>query len=157
MRLYVKQQVFSFRDRFTVKDKNGYDRYSVDGDIFSFPKTLHIYRASGEEVLTIQRKLFTFLPRYQIYRGDTLAAEIVKEFTFFTPSYHIEGTPFSVEGDFMNHHYEVLRGGVPVAEISKEWFTWGDSYQISAGDSEDELMMLAILIVIDCVMAANND
>ena len=89
MKLYVKQKVFSFRDSFTVKDEFGNDRYNVVGDFFSFPKTLHIYGANGEEALKIQRKLFTFLPRYQLYRGGNLAAEIAKEFTFFTPKYYI--------------------------------------------------------------------
>lgn len=156
MVLYVKQRVFSFRDRFTVKDANGIDRYSVVGDVFSFPKTLHIYQANGEEILTIKKKMFSFLPCYQIYRKDTLAAKVIKKFTFFTPSYCIEGTPFTVKGDFMEHNYEILRDGIPVADISKEFFTWGDSYRINVGDGEDDLMMLAILIIIDC-MTADSD
>ena len=111
MKLYVKQKVFSFRDSFTVKDEFGNDRYNVVGDFFSFPKTLHIYGANGEEALKIQRKLFTFLPRYQLYRGGNLAAEIAKEFTFFTPKYYIDGAPFTIEGDFFSHSYEILRNG----------------------------------------------
>ncbi len=155
MKLYVKQKVFSFRDSFTVKDEEGNDRYTVVGDFFSFPKTLRIYNTAGTEVLRISRKLLTFLPRYQIYREDSLAAEIAKEFSFFTPKYYIDGAPFTVEGDFLSHNYEILRDGVPVAAIDKEWFTWGDSYVIDMQSTEDELIMLSILIVIDCVLSSN--
>lgn len=157
MKLYVKQKVFSFRDSFAVKDEYGNDRYNVVGDFFSFPKTLRIYGANGEEVLKIQRKLFTFLPRYQLYRGGNLAAEIAKEFTFFSPKYYIDGAPFTIEGDFFSHNYEILRNGTTVAEISKAWFSWGDSYAIDMRETEDELLMLAILIVIDCVLASDSN
>lgn len=152
---YVKQKVFSFRDSFTVKDEEGADCYTVVGDFFSFPKALHIYDSAGAEVLKISRKLLTFLPRYQIFREDKLAAEIAKEFSFFTPKYYIDGAPFTIEGDFLSHNYEVLRDGVTVAKIGKEWFTWGDSYVIDMNPSEDELIMLSILIVIDCVLSSD--
>lgn len=35
MKLYIKQKVFSWGDKFTVKDVNGEDRYFVEGEIFS--------------------------------------------------------------------------------------------------------------------------
>lgn len=36
MRLYMKQRVFSLRDRFTVKDETGCDRYFIEGELFSW-------------------------------------------------------------------------------------------------------------------------
>ena len=155
MKLYVKQKVFSFRDSFTVKDEEGNDRYTVVGDFFSFPKALRVYDMSETELLKIQRKLFTFLPRYQIFRNNSLAAEIAKEFSFFTPKYYLDGAPYTIEGDFLSHDYEILRDGISVAQIGKEWFSWGDSYVIDMKETEDELMMLSILIVIDCVLSSN--
>ena len=35
MTLYMKQQVFSWSDKFTIKDELGNDRYSVEGELFS--------------------------------------------------------------------------------------------------------------------------
>jgi uncharacterized protein YxjI len=43
MKLYIKQKVFSWADRFTVKDENGADRYFVEGEMFSWGKKLHVY------------------------------------------------------------------------------------------------------------------
>ena len=34
MKLYLKQKVFSWRDRFCAKDENASDRYFVEGEIF---------------------------------------------------------------------------------------------------------------------------
>jgi uncharacterized protein YxjI len=155
MRLYVKQKNFSFGEKFTVKDEFGNDQYFVEGEVFSFPKKFRIYDATGNEVLLLQSKLFTFTPTYQIIRNGNIAAEIVKEITFFRQHYAIYGSPFSVEGDAFSHEYTILRDGSPVAEISKEWFTWGDSYMVNNFNNEDTEMMLAILIVIDCVLSQN--
>jgi uncharacterized protein YxjI len=38
MKLYIKQKVFSWGDKFTVKDATGNDRYFVEGEVFSFGK-----------------------------------------------------------------------------------------------------------------------
>ena len=47
MKLYIKQKVFSWGDKFTVKDSNGEDRYYVEGEIFSWGKKLHVYDMRG--------------------------------------------------------------------------------------------------------------
>ena len=159
MKLYIKQKVFSFRDRFTVKDESGTDVFAITGEIFSFGKVLHIEDMQGRELLTIRQRLFTFMPRFEIERGGDVIAEVAKEFTFFKPSYVIEGTPFTVQGDFFDHDYEIMRDGRAVAHIYKEWFTWGDSFVVDIHDSGsvDVLLLLAVSIVIDCVMDANNN
>ena len=52
MKLYIKQKVFSWGDKFTVKDVNGEDRYYVEGEIFSWGKKLHVYDMRGNEGLS---------------------------------------------------------------------------------------------------------
>ncbi len=156
MKLYIKQKVFSIGERFTVKDEFGNDRYFIEGEFFSIPKRFHIYDQTQKEVLLLQARMFSFMPTYEIIRNGNLAASISKEFSFFRPKYRIDGSPFSVEGDIFDHDYQILRDGVPCAEISKEWFSWGDSYMLNNFAGEDEHLLLAILIVIDCVLSQNN-
>lgn len=159
MKLYIKQKVFSFRDRFTVKDERGIDVFQITGEIFSFGKVLHICDMNERELLTIRQKLFTFMPRFEIERDGNVIAEIAKEFTFFKPPYIIHGTPFTVEGDFFDHDYEIRRDGTLVAQINKEWLSWGDSFAVNIYNEADvdALLLLAVSIVIDCVMDANNN
>ena len=47
MRLYIKQAVFSWRDRFAVRDEFGGDRYFAEGEFFSMGKQLHVYDSNG--------------------------------------------------------------------------------------------------------------
>ena len=83
MKLYMKQKVFSWKDRFTVWDANGNDRYYVEGELISFGKKLHVYDVQNREVAFIHQKLFSLLPRYFVSVNGVDVAEIVKEFTFF--------------------------------------------------------------------------
>lgn len=153
MKLFMKQKVFSWRGKFSVKDEYEQDRYSVEGEFFTLGRKLHIYDALGTEVALVHQKAFSFLPRFHVYVGGKLCAEIVKEFTFMRPKYKIEGLDWQISGDFWAHQYEITSSGLPVASISKAWMSWGDSYVIDIARSEDELLALAVVLAIDCVMA----
>ena len=41
MKLYIKEKVFSWGDKFFVKDESGNDRYVVQGEVFSLGKKLY--------------------------------------------------------------------------------------------------------------------
>lgn len=54
MTLYMKQKIFSWSDRFTVKDELGNDRYYVEGELFSWGDSYRIDIAGGtDEVLVL--------------------------------------------------------------------------------------------------------
>ena len=156
MKLYLKQKVFSWSDRFTVKDSYGADRYYVEGELFSWGKKLHVYDMAGNEVAFIQQKVFSFLPRYFVYVNGEEIAEIVKEFTFLFPRYSIEGLGWDIEGSFMAHDYEITQDGRPIVTITKEWMTWGDSYELDITDSRDEIVALAVVLTIDAVTESKS-
>ena len=157
MKLYIKQKVFSWNDRFTVLDEFGRDRYFVEGEIFSWGKKIHVYDVDGREAAFIQQEIWSFLPRYNVSIDGRHVAEIKQEFRFLFPKYRIEGLNWDIDGSFMAHDYEITRNGQPIVTIQKEWMTWGDSYQVDIKDPRDEIIALAVVLTIDCVLAANND
>ena len=151
MKLYIKEKVFSWGDKFTVKDAYGEDKYIVEGEVFTFGKKLHVYDRSGREVAFIKQEVWSFLPRYYVFCGDRQIAEIKKEFTFLFPRYTIDGLGWEIDGSFMAHDYQITKRGRKIVTISKEWMTWGDSYELDIADPADELVALAVVIAIDCV------
>ena len=42
MKLLIQEKVFTWSDRFTVKNEAGEDRYYVEGELFSWGKKLHV-------------------------------------------------------------------------------------------------------------------
>lgn len=156
MKLYIKEKVFSWNDRFTVHDQWGNDKYYVEGEFFSWGKKLHVYDLQNREVAFIKQEVWSFLPRYYVFTGGQQVAEIKKEFTFFFPKYTIAGLGWEIEGSFWEHEYEITQAGLPIVTISKEWMTWGDSYELNISDPADEIVALAVVLTIDCVREAQN-
>ena len=157
MKLYIKQRVFSWRDRFIIKDEGGNDRYSAEGEFFTWGKKLHIYETSGAEVAFIRQKVLSFLPRFFVEIGGREICEIVKEFTFFRQSYRIAGLPWHLSGDIWAHEYSLDdSNGRQIMQMSKKWFTWGDSYELDITDAQNELPCLCVALAVDCAMAVQS-
>lgn len=157
MKLYIKEKVFTWGDQFTVKDEHGNDKYIVEGEVFTWGKKLHVYDMDGNEAAFIKQEVWSFLPTYDVFCGDRQVAEIRKEFSFLLPRYSIEGLGWEIEGRFMAHDYEITKNGRPIVTIRKEWMTWGDSYELNITDPADELIALAVVLTIDCVVEAQNN
>lgn len=153
MKLYIKQKVFSWGDKFRIYDAWENDRYYVEGEVFSLGKKLHLYDLNGIERSYIHQKVLSFLPRFFIGQDGTDHAEVVKKFTFFHPEYQVNGPDWSVTGDFLAHSYVIKEGNSVVASISKKWLTWGDTYEIDITTHADEVMVLSVVIVIDAILA----
>ena len=79
MKLYIKQKVFSIKDKFTIKDEEGNDKYFVEGKILSLGKKFHVYNMEKEEVAYIEQKLMNLLPKFFVYVKGEKIAEIHKK------------------------------------------------------------------------------
>lgn len=156
MKYYLKQKVFSWNDRFTIKDASGRDAFFVEGELFSWGKKLHVLNPRGEEVLFIQQKLWTWLPTFTLFVDDQEVALVRKELSFLRPRYVIAGPDWDVSGDVWGHDYEIREDGHVLAAIRKQWFSWGDSYELDILDEADSLLALGIILAIDAVLAAQQ-
>ena len=156
MKLYIKEKVFSWNERFTVRDENGWDKYYIDGEFLSLGRKLHLRNIHGEEVALIRQQLFTLMPRYSVSVAGREVAEIRKEFTLFFQRYIIDGLGWEIDGSVWEHRYEIRKNGRVIVRLEKEWFTWGDSYVLDIADPADEILALAVVLTIDCVTETQN-
>ena len=157
MNLYMKERVFSWGDKFDICDQNGTPKYFVAGEVFSWGKKLHVYDRFEREVAFIKQEVFSFLPCYKVIVNGNEVAQIRKEFTFFRPRYRVDGLGWDVEGSFLEHNYQITQNGRHIVSIDKEWMTWGDTYQISIAEDADEIVALAVVLTIDCVVEQQNN
>ena len=157
MRLLFKQRLFSWFDSYDIYDERGNVIYVVKGEL-AWGHCLRIYDAAGNYVATIQEKIFTFLPKFEMYIGDRYIGNINKEFTFFSPKFNIECNGWQVDGDFWQWDYEILDAyGNNVAVISKQLFNWTDTYVIDVPNSENVLCALMVVLAIDAEKCSRND
>lgn len=156
MKLYMKQKVFSWGDKFRILDEYENERYYAEGEVFTLGKKLHLYDSTGIERSFIQQKVLSFLPRFFIHSAHAAPVEVVKSFTLFHQEYLVNGLGWTVAGDFLAHEYTIEQSGIAVAVISKRWLTWGDTYEITIADSVDPVMVLSVVLVIDAVLAQSG-
>ncbi|MFD1453395.1 LURP-one-related/scramblase family protein [Oceanobacillus sojae] len=151
--LYIKQKVFSFNEKFTVKDQQEKDVYFVAGSFMRIPKTFSIKDARGEEVAHITKKTFSFLPKFFVEVNGQEVLAIKKGISFFKARYSIDAAGIEVRGNWWDMRFQVYQHGELVGEVSKEWFTWGDSYKVQVVNEEMETTIIALVVAIDCVKA----
>lgn len=157
MKLYMKQKVFSFRDKFTIKDENGNDKYYVEGEILSLGKKLRVYDMHGNKLAFVREKLVTFMPKFTVEIHGREIAEIVKKITLFTPKYYVNGLGWDVDGDLFSHNYVIYDRGRIVVSIHKQWMAWGDTFELDVHDEKNEIAALAVVLAIDAVMNRNSN
>ncbi len=158
MKLYMKQQVFTLVDRFSIYDEFENEAYWVEGDFFTIGKKLDIFDNANQHKAYIHQKVLSFLPRYFIEINGTDVAEVVKHFTLFNQKFSVTGYDWEVDGDFLAHEYEIYRDNYTIATISREWFTLGDAYSINISDGVDPVPVISVVLIIDAILsqARNN-
>jgi len=149
MKLLFKQRFFSWFDSYDIYNESGETVYVVKGQL-SWGHCLKIFDARGNELGTVQEKIFTWLPKFEMYLGNQYMGCISKEFSFFVPRFNIDCNGWQVEGDFFEWDYRIVDTyGDCIATVSKELFQWTDTYVIDVADEKDAICALMLVLAID--------
>ena len=156
MKLLFKQRFFSWFDSYDVYNEAGDTVYTVKGQL-SWGHCLKIFDARGNEVGTIEERIFTWLPKFEMYRGEQYIGCISKEFSFFKPKFNIDCNGWHIDGDYFEWDYTILNSmGRGVATISKELFNFTDTYAMNIYDPSDALCVLMVVLAIDAEKCSRN-
>ena len=157
MKLLFKQRFFSWFDSYDIYDEAGNTVFVVKGEL-SWGHLLRIYDANGREVGCVREKIFSFLPRFEMYIRGAYIGCITKELTFFKPKFNIDYNGWSVKGDWFEWDYSIVNSyGSNVATVSKQLWNWTDTYVIDINDSEDALCALMLVLAIDAEKCSRRD
>jgi uncharacterized protein YxjI len=149
MKLLFKQRLFSWFDSYDIYDEYGNTVYTVKGQL-SWGHMFKIYNAVGQEVGTVKQKIFTLLPKFELYFGERYAGSINREFTFFKPTYNIDFMGWTVQGNLFEWDYEIFdRNNICQATVSKELFNFTDTYSIYIENPANALYALMLVLAID--------
>ena len=149
MKLLFQQRFFSWFDSYDIFDEAGNTVYVVKGEP-ALGHLLRIYDACGNPLGAIREKLFSWMPRFEMYLGERCIGCIRREFSLFLPRYHIDCNGWQVEGNLFGWDYQVLSaGGGHVATVTKELWNWTDTYTIDVRSPGDALCALMLVLAID--------
>lgn len=153
MRYLMRHKIFGIGGDSMIRDAEGNDAFFVDGAAISLGRRLVIKDMQGREMATIQQRLISLTPAFEIHRTDGPSATISKKLISpFVDRLKVDlpgWDDIEVVGDIFDHEYTFHRGGREVARVSKRWFSIGDSYGVDIAPGQDDVLILASAVVID--------
>ncbi len=155
MKLLFKQRFFSWFDSYDVYYEDGTVAYTVKGEL-SWGHCLRIYDSRGACVGTVQEKVLTFLPKFEMYEGERYVGMVCRKWSFLRPKYRIECCGWSVEGDFLQWDYTIVGASGVVARVCKEILHWTDTYVLDVADPADALRVLMFTLAVDAEKCSKN-
>jgi len=106
----------------------------------------------------VKERIFTWLPKFEMYLGDNYIGSINKEFSFFKPKFNIEYNGWHVDGDWFEWDYNIFNSfGNSVATVSKELWNWTDTYVIDVRDPADAIYALMLVLAIDAEKCSRDN
>ena len=149
MKLLFKQRFFSWFDSYDIFDEYGNTVYVVKGQL-AWGHCLKIFDVNGYEIATVKERIFTWLPKFEMYYGNRYVGCISRELSIFKPKYNIDFNGWRVIGNFIEWNYQIINSkGSKIATISKEIFNWTDTYSINVHNPIDALNALMLVLAID--------
>ena len=156
MKLLFKQKMFSWFDSYDIYDESGNTVYTVKGEI-SWGHKLKIYDKNGIEIGCVKEKVFSWLPRFEIFQNDICIGSIKKEFSL-KPRFNIDFKGWQVVGNWFEWDYFIQDcSGQSVARITKEFFKWTDTYILDICHPQDAVYVLMLVIAIDAEKCSRKD
>lgn len=157
MKLLFKQRLFSWFDSYDIYNEFGETVYIVKGEL-SWGHLLRIYDANGNEIGHIKQKVWSWLPKFDIYLNRQYVGCICKEFSLFRPKFRIDYNGWRVDGNWFEWDYIILNtNGDCIASISKELWNWTDTYSIDINNPQDAVGVLMLVLAIDAEKCSRND
>jgi uncharacterized protein YxjI len=146
---YQISRKWALGNRSVITDDAGTERFEVQGPR-GFSGKLSIRDPAGIEVAAISRR--GLATRYEILTGGELTT--VRPRGFAGRRFEIvSGTgQLEARGNFSGRQYFVTRNGGPAAAVT-QLRTFRERFAVEVSDSEDPVLMLAVVLVIETIRA----
>ena len=156
MKLYIKQRVFTYKDKFDIRNAFNQVEYKAIGKIIALSKRFNIEDSNGKKVAVIKKRIFSIFPQYKIKIVDGENYHLKRKLTFFKQKYKITPLDWELKGDFFDHNYDVVHKHNKIMSIRKKWFKWGDTYELDIPNDSNALLCLCIAVAIDAEIASDK-
>ncbi|CAL6009219.1 Conserved_hypothetical protein [Hexamita inflata] len=153
MKFFMKQKVFSLKDKFFLTDEQAANRYYVEGDFSLVNRRKIIDVTTNTIVAVIEDKPISLLPTFYVIINQQRVLTITKKFKLFKDEFVIEGSKnWVVKGDFGDYIYKIIENGAVKCEITKKLFSFGDQFQIEVADEGEAPLVIAAVLAIQSVL-----
>jgi uncharacterized protein YxjI len=153
-RYQMRQRMIAIGDDYVIENDRGERVFKLDGKALRIRKTIRFEDMDGHELAKIQERMLHIKDSMEIEGPDGNRIALVKK-AMITPLRERwiakieDGPDLHTKGNIVDHEYTIERDGDKVAEVSKRWFRVRDTYGIEVAPGENDVLILAIVAVID--------
>ena len=153
-RYQMRQKMLSVGDDYWIENDSGQRVFKVDGKAVRVRQTLIFEDAQGNELAKIQERMVHVKDTMEIEGPDGERLAMVKK-ALITPIRErwsvkvADGPDLEVQGNILDHEYTIGEGKHTVAEVSKKWFRVRDTYGVEVEPGQNDVLILASVVVLD--------
>ena len=154
MKLYMPEK-FRWGVDTALTDRAGRHRYHLIGEAYSLGKRLHMTDLAGREAVYVKQVIPALFPTYALEVYGKPVGNLVKNLSFQRPRLVLEGLGWEIPEGFGSLGYELTCQGAVVAACHSDPETPGQLV-LDLQERTAELPALAVLLTINCVLAAQE-
>ncbi len=155
MKYIIKQKLLSFRPRFYIQDENEKDVFSCQGK-FSILGSRFVFKdQEGTEILSAKKKLFSFIPKYEIKNNEKLYGTLIKDYQLLKQKFRLEysnGEVIEITGNLFGYEYDILYQGENIAKVSRNFYSFRDKYGVEIHEENQTPVILFCIVLIDSLL-----
>ncbi len=149
-RYRMVEKIAAIGDDFFIQNDRGQRVYKVNGKALRVRDTLYFEDMQGRQLCKIQSRVARLRDSMEIEgpNGGRLALVHKAMITPLRDRFVVkigDGPDLEVQGNILDHEYRIGN----VATISRKWFRVRDSYGVEVAPGQDDVLILAVSVVID--------
>jgi len=125
-------------------------KYTVKKKLLAAGADFNVFDASGNKVALVDQKVLNMVKTFDISINGEKCGTVKKKFPALTKDMNYDARGWKLDGDAVGLNFKFTDSAKKVyATVKKKVLAIGDTYEISVTNPEDELLVVALTVVID--------
>lgn len=155
MELFMKEKLLSLHGVMRIHDMEGNEIFEVKGKFFSIHDYMSLYDMEGKELAKIHKKIISLHETHFIEMDGQEVTEVrTKLFHPFKQEIDMPEIGWEIRGNFLEHDFSIYDKEDNLrAVVHRKYISLGEGYQITITSDEDVVLVLAIVVALERIMA----
>ena len=156
---YFKEKFFKITDHYPILDEDGRKAFFVDQKFKFLGYEAAVSDSTNKTIFTINRKLISFLPVYEINFKDSKKKMTIKSnISLFRKSIDIisESGKINVKGNLWDYEFKAYFKGDLIGEVSKKLLSFTDQYQLKVYEEDFTEELIALCLSLNNIKDMEN-
>ncbi len=147
--LTMHQKVISMLESYEIK-QGDIVKYTAKKKIIAAGADFNIFDAQGNKVALVDQKVLNMVKTFDISIHGQKCGTIKKKFPAITKDMNYDARGWKLDGDALGMSFKFTDAQKKVyATVKKKVLAIGDTYEITVTNPEDELLVVALTVILD--------